>query len=42
MTDIFGTLSADPRYVAAFTTALAALWADGTAATLKRYIAGTL
>lgn len=42
MTDIFGSLASDDRYRAAFTTALRALWTDGTAATLERYLAGKL
>ena len=42
MTDIFGPLAQNPTYVAAFCTALSALWADGTRATLERYLAGAL
>jgi len=42
MGDIFGGLTTEPAYVAAFTTALASLWARGTAATLEAYLAGTL
>lgn len=42
MTDIFGALSTDPVYVAAFTNALSTLWHVGTRETLKRYLAGTL
>lgn len=38
MGDIFGALAQDPVYVAAFSTALAALWADGVRATLGRYL----
>ena len=42
MTDIFGELSTNPAYVAAFTTALSSLWAKGTRATLEAYLADTL
>lgn len=42
MRDIFGALADDARYVTAFTTALSALWTDGTRRTLERYIAGRL
>jgi len=42
MTDIFGPIAADPRYVAAFSTALRSLHAVGTRETLTRYLAGTL
>jgi mannitol 2-dehydrogenase len=42
MGDIFGELANDPRYLAAFSTALRALWADGTRATLQRYLDGQL
>ncbi len=38
MTDIFGSLASNPTYVTAFITALAALWRDGTRATLTRYL----
>ena len=37
MRDIFGDLGDDPRYAAAFSHALDALWRDGTRATLARY-----
>jgi mannitol 2-dehydrogenase len=42
MTDIFGPLASDPKYVAAFTNALGSLWARGTKATLEAYLKGTL
>ena len=42
MSDIFGTLSTNPAYVAAFTKALGSLWSRGTTATLEAYLAGTL
>ena len=42
MTDIFGELSTNPAYVAAFTTALGSLWSNGTRATLEAYLADTL
>ncbi len=42
MTDIFGDLSENAAYVAAFTTALASLWSRGTRTTLEAYIAGRL
>ncbi len=42
MTDIFGALAEDQRYVAAFSHALNALWANGTKATLEAYLAGRL
>lgn len=42
MTDIFGTLSTNPTYVAAFTTALRSLWQQGTVATLQDYLADRL
>lgn len=42
MTDIFGDLSTNPAYVAAFTTALSSLWANGTRATLEAYLRDTL
>jgi mannitol 2-dehydrogenase len=38
MRDIFGDLGDDPRYIAAFSRALDALWRDGTRATLARYL----
>jgi mannitol 2-dehydrogenase len=41
MRDIFGDLGDDPRYIAAFSRALEALWRDGTRATLARYVRGT-
>ena len=42
MTDIFGTLGTNPAYVAAFTNALATLWAVGTRETLNRYLGDRL
>ncbi len=42
MTDIFGDLSTNPTYVAAFTHALSTLWQIGTRETLTRYLAGKL
>jgi mannitol 2-dehydrogenase len=42
MTDIFGKLADNPTYVAAFTTALSALWSRGTRATLEAYLAERL
>ncbi len=42
MTDIFGPLAGDPRYVEDFTHALATLWSVGTRETLARYLAGRL
>ncbi|MGC8469868.1 MAG: mannitol dehydrogenase family protein [Acetobacteraceae bacterium] len=40
MGDIYGALGGEPRFAAAFSAALRALWADGTKATLERYLAG--
>ncbi|NKC04726.1 mannitol dehydrogenase family protein [Brucella haematophila] len=40
MDDIFGALAANPAYVAAFSSALKAIWQDGTTRTLERYLAG--
>ena len=40
MADIYGALGSDPRFAAAFSAALRALWADGTKATLERYLGG--
>ncbi len=40
MDDIFGALAANPAYVAAFSSALKAIWQDGTTKTLERYLAG--
>jgi mannitol 2-dehydrogenase len=37
---IFGPLSHDPAYVAAFTSALRAVWRSGTRETLRSYLAG--
>ncbi|TGD67157.1 mannitol dehydrogenase family protein [Tabrizicola sp. WMC-M-20] len=37
---IYGDTGADPRFAAAFAEALYALWADGTAKTLQRYLGG--
>jgi mannitol 2-dehydrogenase len=42
MTDIFGELSTNPTYVAAFSTALSSLWSRGTRATLEAYLARQL
>ncbi len=42
MADIFGDIGRHPDYRRAFSTALSALWADGTRATLMRYLDGTL
>jgi mannitol 2-dehydrogenase len=42
MTDIFGELSTNPAYIAAFTTALGSLWSKGTRSTLQAYLSGTL
>ncbi|RLL64895.1 mannitol dehydrogenase family protein, partial [Ochrobactrum soli] len=40
MDDIFGALAANPAYVTAFSSALKAIWQDGTVKTLERYLAG--
>ncbi|WP_103335215.1 mannitol dehydrogenase family protein [Pseudotabrizicola formosa] len=37
---IYGDAGQDPRFAAAFAGALTALWADGTAKTLQRYLTG--
>ena len=37
---IYGDLGHDPRFQAAFADSLARLWADGTRATLERYLTG--
>jgi mannitol 2-dehydrogenase len=42
MTDIFGDLAHNPAYVEAFTTALETIYAEGTKATLTRYLDGKL
>ncbi len=42
MTDIFGALSDNRIYVAAFTKALNTIWKTGTKATLEAYLAGKL
>ena len=42
MTDIFGANAQDPTYVAAFSKALASLWAKGVRATLDDYLSGRL
>jgi mannitol 2-dehydrogenase len=42
MSDIYGDLGRNPAFAAAFGTALNSLWQHGTAATLERYLAGTL
>ena len=38
--DIFGEIGRHPRYVEAFSAALASLWSRGTRSTLERYLAG--
>jgi mannitol 2-dehydrogenase len=40
LTDIFGELAQNATYVAAFSTALKSLWANGTKATLTAYLSG--
>lgn len=40
MADIYGATGRDPRFAGAFANWLAALWRDGTAATLRRYLGG--
>ncbi|HEY8381839.1 MAG TPA: mannitol dehydrogenase family protein [Microvirga sp.] len=40
--DIFGDLADAPAFTAAFATALASLWAEGTRATLRRYAEAAL
>ena len=40
MDDIFGALAANPAYIAAFSSALKAIWQDGTTRTLERYLKG--
>ncbi|TWG99526.1 mannitol 2-dehydrogenase [Mesorhizobium sp. J18] len=42
MKDIYGELAASEIFHPAFAKALGALWADGTKATLKRYLRGAL
>jgi mannitol 2-dehydrogenase len=42
MADIYGDLGDDAAFAAAFAHALNALWADGTAAVLQRYVDGAL
>ncbi len=42
MNDIFGDLAQHPAYIAAFSAALDNLWAEGTAATLMRYLEGRM
>ncbi len=39
MEDVYGAAGRDPRLQAAFAAALKSVWQDGTAATLKRYLA---
>jgi mannitol 2-dehydrogenase len=41
MRDIFADLGTHEQYVAAFSSALARIWRDGTHATLSRYLAGS-
>ncbi|AUH65192.1 mannitol dehydrogenase family protein [Paracoccus zhejiangensis] len=40
MADIYGATGRDPRFAEAFGNWLNALWRDGTAATLRRYLGG--
>ncbi|AUH32984.1 mannitol dehydrogenase family protein [Paracoccus tegillarcae] len=40
MADIYGATGRDPRFASAFADWLAALWRNGTAATLRRYLGG--
>jgi hypothetical protein len=42
MHDIYGRTADHPGFRARFATALDALWAQGTAATLQRYLDGAL
>lgn len=42
MTDIYGDLSRQPSFIAAFSHALTTLWEIGTRATLERYLADAL
>ena len=42
MTDIYGPLSRNPTFTAAFSHALTTLWSIGTKATLERYLANSL
>jgi mannitol 2-dehydrogenase len=42
MEDIYGAVGRSPVFARKFAHALGALWADGTAATLTRYVAGRL
>ena len=42
MDDIFGTVGRSEIFRAAFANALTTLWAEGTEATLRRYLSGTL
>ncbi|MHC9236490.1 mannitol dehydrogenase family protein [Pseudooceanicola sp. 502str34] len=42
MRDIYGDLGSDPVFAAAFANALTALWSEGTAAVLTRYVEDTL
>lgn len=42
MSDIFGALANNSAYVTAFSTALQAIWRDGTKKTLERYLADEL
>ena len=42
MGDIFGELGQNADYVAAFSAGLTSLWAEGTPATLTRYLEGRL
>jgi len=38
MDDIYGAVGRSPVFAEAFAAALAALWRDGTAETLRRYL----
>ena len=40
MRDIYGRVADAPAFRDAFAAWLRALWSDGTAATLRRYLAG--
>lgn len=42
MADVYGAVGTAPPFRSAFAAALAALWREGTAATLERYLAGRL
>jgi len=40
MTDVYGRLGSEPRFSAAFGTALGVIWSDGVRAALARYLSG--